>query len=86
MDELFRATTLLEERQAASQNVIEETRTDLSRLAAEFADWMTRVAILEDRLVEERRTREEMARRLWAIIGPLVGAVVGGLVTYFLKR
>jgi hypothetical protein len=52
----------------------------------ELASLTTRVAVLESQVGDLRRGKEEWGRRLWAILGPILAALLGGVVGYFLHR
>ncbi len=44
------------------------------------------IALIEQNVDELRKTKEEWSRRAWALAGPILGAVVGVLLGYFLRR
>lgn len=44
------------------------------------------VAILERTVEELKQTKEEWSRRFWAMLGPILGAVVGVVSGYYLRR
>ena len=60
------------ERLEAAQARITETLSTLS----------TRMAILEQKLGDIRKTAEETSRRRWALLPSFVAAVIGGLLTF----
>ena len=67
------------ERQAMEWNPIKEEIAVLRDLKIPLA--------LLDRAVEElKRTKEEWSRRFWAMAGPILGALVGVVLGYFLRR
>jgi hypothetical protein len=49
-------------------------------------DLTTKVAVLERAVEKLEKTKEEWGRRMWAMAGPIVGALVGVLLGYFLRR
>jgi predicted nucleic acid-binding Zn-ribbon protein len=59
--------------------------TELDKTAEAQSDLRTKFALLEQQVAELKKGKEEWGRRLWAIVGPLVGAVVGGLLGYLLR-
>lgn len=69
----------LMERQALEWGQIKEEMASLR-------DLKIPIAVL-DRAVEElKRTKEEWSRRFWAMAGPILGAMVGVVLGYFLRR
>jgi hypothetical protein len=58
----------------------------LSNYGSDLAALATRVALLEHQLAELRKGKEEWGRRLWAVLGPTVAALLGVLLGYFLHR
>jgi VIT1/CCC1 family predicted Fe2+/Mn2+ transporter len=53
---------------------------------ASLRDLKIPIAILERGVEELKRTKEEWSRRFWAMAGPILGAVVGVVLGYFLRR
>ena len=53
---------------------------------ATLRDLKIPIALLERAVDELTRTKEEWSRRFWAMAGPILGAVVGVLLGYFLRR
>lgn len=53
---------------------------------AALADLKTELAIQKRDLEELKKVREEWTRRLWAMAGPILGALVGVVLGYFLRR
>ena len=51
-----------------------------------IADLKSEIAILKRDIEELKKTHDEWGRRLWAMVGPLLGALVGALLTYFLRK
>jgi hypothetical protein len=75
----LKTSMALLERQAIEWGQIKEEIATLRDLKIPIA--------LLDRAVEElKRTKEEWSRRFWAMAGPILGAVVGVLLGYFLRR
>jgi dynactin complex subunit len=74
VDELMRLNATLDERLDYVRREVEEV-TPL----------ITRVALLEHQFAELKKAHEEWGRRLWMLLAPFVGAVVGSVLTYFLN-
>jgi chromosome segregation ATPase len=53
---------------------------------AVIADLRTEVTILRREVDKLEKVKEEWTRRLWAIAGPVLGAVVGWMLGYFSRR
>ena len=45
-----------------------------------------KVALLEHQVPEIKKSQDKWGQRLWMILAPLVGAAMGSLLTYYLKR
>jgi hypothetical protein len=68
---------------------LEQQLVELNKWKEELGfltDLRTDVAILRRDVDKLEKTKEEWSRRLWAMAGPIVGAVVGVLLGYFLRR
>jgi hypothetical protein len=50
-----------------------------------LAELRMKVAVLEERLNELKRAGEELGRKRWAMLPPLIGAVVGALLTLLIQ-
>ncbi len=50
-----------------------------------IAEFRIKIAVLEERLNELKRSREETGRKQWAIIPPLIAVVVGSLLTLLVQ-
>jgi membrane protein YqaA with SNARE-associated domain len=50
------------------------------------ADLKTEVIILQRDVEKLEKTKEEWARRFWAILGPILGAIAGWALGYFSRR
>jgi hypothetical protein len=51
-----------------------------------LTDIRTDVAILKRDVDKLEKVKEEWSRRVWAIAGPILGAVVGWALGYFSRR
>jgi hypothetical protein len=71
----------LEKNVAAVVARLDNACNELSRLP----DLRIQVAVLEQRIVQLEKSRELWGQRLWLILAPLVGAVVGSLLTFLLR-
>ncbi len=58
----------------------------LDELKAANAIAITKFALLERELEEQKKTREEWGRRRWALLVPIITAVLGAVLGYLLKR
>ena len=76
--------TKLEQRMAALEERLEGLRQVVDRF--DVQTFVLRLAVLESQMRDLRESRQEWARRAWAIIGPILGAVVGAVLTYICKR
>jgi len=45
-----------------------------------------RLAVVESQVKDLREGRQEWARRAWAIVGPILGAVAGAVLAYVFRR
>ena len=86
IDDLMRLTAALEERVNSLKGAIDRLEGEQNRAKAELAAHATRIALLEHHTADFRKGKEEWGRRLWTILGPILGALVGGVIGYFLKR
>ncbi len=66
--------------------VLQEQVKALERQGSSLRNLELKVALLEHRLDKLEMGNEEWGRRAWAIVGPVVGAILGGLVGYFLRK
>lgn len=70
---------------AVSKQQIDE----LNRWKADLgpiADLKSEMALLRRDIEELRKSRDEWGRRIWAMTGPLLGAVVGAILGYYLRK
>jgi hypothetical protein len=74
IDELEKVVATLIERVDAVQRDIEG-----------IAELKRDVAVLEERLNELKRVVEEAGRKRWAVLPPLIGAIVGAALTLLLQ-
>jgi hypothetical protein len=68
---------------------LEQQIAELSRWKAEvgsLSDLRTETAILRRDVDRLEQAKEEVGRRFWAMAGPIIGAVVGVVLGYFLKK
>ncbi len=64
-----------------------KTRVDnAERDALALPDLITKVALLQQRVDDMHEGWKAWAQRLWMIVGPLAGAAVGALLTYYLNK
>jgi uncharacterized membrane protein YoaK (UPF0700 family) len=73
IDELMVSVAVLLER-------VDSMQRELNRLS----DLLIRVVLLEQRLNDIQQGWERWLQRLWMLLAPLVGAVAGSLLTYYL--
>src|SRR3954452_2993267 len=67
--------------------VVKQQIDELNRWKGELGpELKTEIAILKRDVEELRKAKDEWGRRLWALVSPLVGAIVGAILTYFLKK
>lgn len=70
---------------AVSRQQIDE----LNRWKADLgpiADLKSEMALFRRDIEELRKSRDEWVRRIWAMTGPLLGAVVGAILGYYLRK
>jgi len=68
---------------------VEQQVAELARWRGELGsvpDLRTEVALLKRDVGELQKTRGEWTRRLWAMAGPILGAVIGVLLGYYLRK
>ena len=70
---------------AVVQQQLLDLRTWKDSLASP-TDIRTEIALLQRSLEGLEKVKDEWSRRLWAIAGPVLGAVVGILLGYYLRR
>ena len=62
----------------------------LAKLGDAVATLTTRMAVVEHQIADLRKARDETSRKRWSVVGPVVGALVNGLiaaaVAYFVAR
>ncbi len=51
-----------------------------------LADLERHFALLDHKVEELRKGKEEWGRRAWAVVGPVLGALMGVALGYLLKR
>jgi hypothetical protein len=86
IDELMRVTTSLAARVDNLEGAERDLKAAHGRFREELAGLTVRLALLEHQMNDLRKGKEEWGRRLWAIVGPILGALVGGVIGYFLHR
>ena len=68
---------------------LEEQLAELRRWKADMAfvgDLKTEVAILRREVDKLEKVKEEWGRRVWAMTGPVLGAIVGWILGYFSRK
>jgi hypothetical protein len=75
IDELSQAVATLTER-------VDTLRREVAEVSARTRDLTTRVALIEQQVSDMRRVAEESSRRWWAFLPALLGAVIGGILTF----
>lgn len=86
IDELYRLLDQLVGRVNTIERDLEHISERVEKLRTADEDLRLRVHTLEREAGDIKKSREEWGRRAWALVGPLVGAVIGGIVTYLVKR
>ena len=51
-----------------------------------IAESATRIAVFEERLNELKRVGEESSRKLWSLLPPLLGALLGAALTLLVQQ
>jgi hypothetical protein len=92
VDNLVEQTGILS-RDVREQNTalaaLQQQLTDLLRLRdqlREIEDLKRSMAVLQHIVEDLKKTKEEWGRRFWTLLGPLLGAVVGVLLGYYLRQ
>jgi phage shock protein A len=86
VDELSKLAAMLTERVDTLRKQADGTAAELSRAGSEAAAMKTQVALVQQEVQELKKGREEWGRRLWMILAPLVAAVIGSLLGYYLRK
>jgi tetrahydromethanopterin S-methyltransferase subunit G len=76
--------TKLEQRSATLEERIDAVRRQVD--GADLPALAQRLAVLESQVKDLREGKQEWARRAWTIVGPLLGATVGAVLTYIFRR
>lgn len=82
---------------ARSEALLESVEGRLSRaeekLGQKGDEWAaaagradTRLAVVERDVADLKARRDEWGRRLWALVGPILGVAIGAVATYLLRR
>ena len=58
----------------------------IAKLNEQVAALDKRLTLQEHQLAELKETIKERGRRVWMVVGPLVGAAIGSLLTYALRK
>lgn len=78
---LSKSTTKLETFMEVVLADIDKLEANQKEQAKTLAEVHTRLSVNEALLSELKRTLEETARRRWALLPPLLGGIVGGILT-----
>lgn len=65
---------------------LEEQLAEFQRWKAETTPLKTEVAVLRRDVDKLEKVKEEWGRRIWAIAGPVLGAVVGWILGVFSRK
>jgi uncharacterized membrane protein YoaK (UPF0700 family) len=79
IDELVRLAAALEEQVDGLAQQLSQHDRDLRDLKPNFA-------VVSDRVEELRKSQERWGQRLWMLLAPFAGAVIGSLLTFFLAK
>jgi predicted nucleic acid-binding Zn-ribbon protein len=86
IDELTRLGTQLTERVDNVRTELERLTDRLTTLTEQFTELDKQVALHEHQLVELRQSWQQTVQRVWAILGPIVGATVAALLGYLFRK
>jgi chromosome segregation ATPase len=70
----------------ATRQQVDRLEDLLNRQAAAIEEIKVRLALAERDISELKNVRDEWGRRTWALIVPIITAIVGGVVGYLVKR
>ena|SRR5438552_3779564 len=82
IDELSQLTATLTERLDSVRRDIETVNVRGQRLDDSFQEVRRNLAVIDERLSEMKRGLEESDRRRWSIVPSLIGALIGGGLTF----
>jgi outer membrane murein-binding lipoprotein Lpp len=86
IDELSLSVAALTARLDALSDRFIELAGDTSRLRTSTEQHTTRLTVVEREVENLKKSGDEWGRRLWGLVQVLIGAAVGGAITYLLKR
>src|SRR5438046_2241301 len=84
IDELSGTVTTLVERFDNLRRELDTLTPRVLEVERTLGEFKTRVALLEHQTASLNQAQEKWGQRLWLLLAPLVGAVVGSLLTYYL--
>jgi len=85
IDDLLHLAATLAERVDNLRSEVERFEQKTSSAAEKLNAAETRLALVDQQVKDLQEARKESGRRIWLILGPIIGAAVGSAVTYLLK-
>jgi hypothetical protein len=94
VDTVEKSVEGLIERQGAASDLLKAAQQDIAVIREQLThlrvdigpDLKVDIGILKRDVEELKKTKEQWAQRLWNLLGPLVGAAAGALLTYYLRK
>jgi hypothetical protein len=85
IDELSQLTATITERLDSVRRDVETINGRGQKTDESLNDVRRNLAVIEEPLNEMKRSIEEGGRRRWSIIPSLIGALIGGAITFFIQ-
>jgi septal ring factor EnvC (AmiA/AmiB activator) len=83
--ELVQSSARHDARLEELRDTIGEIKDETTTLSTTLADLQTQVAVNEALLNEARKSLEEAGRRWYALLPPIVGGIIGALLTLLIS-
>ncbi len=85
IDDLSQLTTTLNERLDNVRRDVEGITIRCGKVDDVLTEIKTRLAVIEERLGELKKAKETGSNRWWAILPPLIGVLIGSVLTFVVQ-